>query len=286
MHTQQRGSAWSIKLVYTLYQILGYTFIYYLMYPVTFFYFIFASNVKNALKIYYSKLGIPFTSTVYYTHLRLFAVCMVDRFISKVQPNIYHYTYSNYEELNSLLEEGGILLTSHYGGWAVSSNSAHTQNTLHIVMKEVIQNNIKEIENSLEQVKKNTKIIDLAKGDLTVSIQIANALLENELVAIMADRVNHEKYALALPFFGQLANFNKNPFQIAYSSQKNLIILFAVFTQINTYTIIHKKIILDYSIKKEESIKQAMQEYILLYETVLKEHPNQWFNFYNFWEKK
>ncbi|XQC05512.1 hypothetical protein ACOAJ8_11270 [Arcobacter cryaerophilus gv. pseudocryaerophilus] len=61
MATIQRGSGWSIKLVFTLYKFFGYKFTYYLMYPVTFFYFIFASNVYKSLKIYYEKLNIPFT---------------------------------------------------------------------------------------------------------------------------------------------------------------------------------------------------------------------------------
>ena len=55
--TKQRGSGWSISLVFNLYKIFGYKFIYYLMYPVTFFYFIFATNVRDALKIYYKHLS-------------------------------------------------------------------------------------------------------------------------------------------------------------------------------------------------------------------------------------
>jgi predicted LPLAT superfamily acyltransferase len=286
MQTKQRGSAWSIKLVFNLYKLFGYTFIYYLMYPVTFFYFLFAHNVKDSLKIYYKHLGMRFTTITYFTHLRIFAVCMVDRFISRINPNIYTYTYSNFKELNDLLEEGGILLMSHYGGWAVSSNSAHTNNQIHIVMKEVLLDGIKEIENKLKPIKQNTSIIDLSKGELNVSIQIANALLENELVAIMADRTNHAKYNLMFPFLEENAYFNKNPFQIAYSSEKNLIAFFVVFTHMKTYKVIHKKIVFDFSLNKEACIKKAMHEYIALYENLLKQHPYQWFNFYNFWEKK
>ena len=51
MTTKQRGSGWSIKLAFNLYKLFGYKFIYIIMYPVTFFYFIFASNVKESLKI-------------------------------------------------------------------------------------------------------------------------------------------------------------------------------------------------------------------------------------------
>lgn len=89
--TKQRGSAWSIKLVFNLYKIFGYKFIYLLMYPVTFFYFMFASNVKEALKIYYSQLNLSFNNRVYFNHLRMFAICMVDRFISRLSPESYTF---------------------------------------------------------------------------------------------------------------------------------------------------------------------------------------------------
>ena len=96
MATVQRGSGWSIKLVFTLYKIFGYKFTYFLMFPVTFFYFLFASNVKIALKIYYAKLDIEFSNKIYYKHLFNFAICMVDRFISKYDCKSYNFTYNGF----------------------------------------------------------------------------------------------------------------------------------------------------------------------------------------------
>ena len=149
-----------------------------------FFYFLFASNVKASLKIYYQHLNIPFSYKIYFEHLRIFAVCMMDRFISKVDSKSYSFEYKEKERVKTLLDDGCILLFSHFGGWASASSSPNTSNKIHIVMKEVLLEGIKQIEESVEQQSNNLNIIDLNSGGISISIQIANALMNNEIVAI------------------------------------------------------------------------------------------------------
>ena len=69
------------------------------MYPVSYFYFIFASNVKKSLKIYYKTLNLEFNNWVYFEHLRMFAMCLCDRFISKYDPSSYTFVYENGKKL-------------------------------------------------------------------------------------------------------------------------------------------------------------------------------------------
>lgn len=286
MQTQQRGSAWSIKLVFNCYKLFGYSFIYYLMYPVTFFYFLFATNVRTALKAYYAHLKQPFTPFVYYKHLRYFAICMVDRFISRIDAQSYTYEYTNKEALTSQLNEGCILLLSHYGGWATASNTPHVNNKVHIVMKEVLLSGIKDIENSLENKCENINIIDLNNGGIRATLEISTALQNNEIVAMMADRANDKKYHQYMPFLGKKAGFNKNPFQIAYKLDQPLILFFVIHKDIQHYKVVHLRIKLNQNLSQEEAITEGLTRYINALEDVLKEHPEQWFNFYNFWEKE
>ncbi|WP_428025197.1 lysophospholipid acyltransferase family protein [Arcobacter sp.] len=266
-----------------MYKIFGYNFIYYLMYPVTFFYFIFASNVKESLKIYYETLGLKFTNLIYFEHLRMFAICMVDRFISKVSPSDYKYIYDDKEELTDILNSGKILLLSHYGGWATASNTPHIKNKINIVMKEVLLNSIKNIENSIENKNYKVNIIDLNEGGVSSSIKIANALLSDEIVAMMGDRSNEKKYNEKVKFFDKYAGFNKNPFQIAYKLKKPIVIFFVSNIAKQTYEVKYFNIELNFNLKEKEAIDIAIKEYVKLFEDILLKYPNQWFNFYNFW---
>lgn len=283
MKTQQRGSGWSISLVFNLYKVFGYKFIYYLMYPVTFFYFIFATNVKNALKIYYKNIGFKFNNRIYYEHLRIFAICMVDRFISKVDAKSYTYSYDNITIPTQLLNSGAILLHSHFGGWAASSNSAHITNKINIVMQEVLLESIKQVENSLECKKKSINIIDLNQGALSVSIQIANALMKNEIVAIMGDRASSKQGEIKVDFFNKKASFNKAPFQLAYKTNTPILVYFIALVGMRQYEVKYIAIKLDTTREENEAINQAANKYIKKYEEILRKYPNQWFNFYNFW---
>ena len=283
MKTKQRGSGWSIALVFNLYKLFGYKFIYYLMYPVTFFYFIFASNVKTSLKIYYKNIGQEFNNKIYFEHLRVFAICMVDRFITKADAKSYSFEYDNIEIPTKILNDGTILLYSHFGGWAASSNSSHVKNKVNIVMQEVLLDEIKEIEDSLE-AKENINVIDLNQGMISVSVQIANALMDNEIVAIMADRASNEKGVIETEFFKKKAKFNKNPFQIAYKMDKPILVYFIILQDIQKYKVEYLVINLDKTKNEEEAIEIALDQYVKKYEEVIVNHPNQWFNFYNFWE--
>lgn len=288
MSNKQRGSAWSIKLAFNLYKLFGYKFVYFIMYPVSFFYFLVASNVRLALKDYYKKLGIPFTNWTYFHHLRMFANCLVDRFISKYDPSSYNFIHKAEDKENAIkvLNKGTILLFSHFGGWATSSNKPITNNRVNIVMQEVILEGIKDIENSIEKKVSNTKVIDLAQGQIAVSIEIANAISNQEVIAIMSDRPTTDKYKYKVEFFGEDAYFNENPFKIAYKTKTSLLSYFAINTGLQEYTVKTIELKLDYKLKEKEAIKLAINEYVKEFEKILKQYPNQWFNFYKFWEKE
>ena len=252
------------------------------MYPVTFFYFIFATNVKESLKIYYKHLNIEFTNALYYEHLRIFAITMVDRFITKVDPKSYKFIYD--ENLPTILNSATILLHSHFGGWASSANASKTNNKINIVMQEALMDSIKSIEDSID-IKTNLSVIDLNSGTLSVSIEIANALMNNEIVAIMGDRASNIKSVILTEFLGEKAGFNKNPFQIAYKMDIPITAFFVMYIQPQVYKIEYLNINLDKSETEDEAINKALKTYVKLYEELIRKYPNQWLNFYDFWAK-
>lgn len=282
---KQRGSKWSVQLAFQVYHLLGYKFLYYLLYPITFFYFLVAKNAKEPLKTYYKNLGLEFTTRVYYTHLRIFAICFVDRFASKINPENYTFDYEDLKTPKDILNSGCILIHSHFGGWAASSNGAHVDNKINIVMQEAMLDGIRELEQTLE-MKSQLHVIDLAQGTIAVSIQIANALMNEEVVAVMADRAANKKAKEAALFLDKEANFNKNPFQIAYKTDKPMLAYFIIWAGIQKYKVEYLEIYLDKEKKEAEAVEEALNKYVHKLEEVVKRYPQQWFNFYDFWEKK
>ncbi|NOR55546.1 MAG: lipid A biosynthesis acyltransferase [Sulfurovum sp.] len=283
--SKQRGSGWSIRLALFLHRVLGYKFLYYLLYPITFFYFLLAPNVKKVLKVYYANLGMTFSNRVYYEHLRLFAICMVDRFASKINPEAYTFDYAELENPKEILESGCILVYSHFGGWAASSNSGHIENKINIVMQEAMLEGIQDLEKNIK-VKSQVNVIDLNEGAISVSVQIANALMNDEVVTVMGDRAANVKSESEMMFLNHKASFNKNPFQIAYKTSKPVLVYFIILTGIQSYKVEYIKIIMDKEKSEALAVSEALEKYVNKLEEVVKMYPNQWFNFYDFWEKK
>lgn len=287
MKTKQRGSAWSIKLVYNLYRLFGYNFIYYLMYPVSYFYYLKAKNVKEALALYYEHIGKAFTPRVHHDHLRHFAICMCDRFISLVDPTSYTYEINKREALEADLNKGAILLLSHYGGWASAANCfGYLGLKMNIVMQEAMMQGIKDIEESIKSSNtSHIKVIDTAKGGIAVTLEIAKALSGNELVAMMADRATSHKNSKGIEFFNKEGFFNKNPFEIAYKTNQPMIALFIRYISPQHYEIDHVKLEMDTDEKMEDEVERCMKIYADRFKDNIHLYPQGWFNFYDFWEK-
>lgn len=254
------------------------------MYPVTFFYALISTNVRVALNDYYAHLGIKLGFWQYFEHSRIFAVTMVDRFITKADPASYKFVYDDSDRPLEIFSNATILVLSHFGGWAASSNSSRSTNTMNIVMQEAMKDTIKTIEDEIGY-KDTQKIIDINKGPIAVSISIANALMANEVVAIMGDRASNPNATIKCEFLGEDAYFNKNPFQIAYKMKKPMVAYFVMLSGFQTYKIEFIEIAVDYEKKASEAIEEAVKIYVKKYEEVVKKYPNQWLNFYDFWKK-
>jgi len=287
MSQKQRVGGFVVRTLYKIYQLLGYKFVYYSLYLVVAYYFLFAKNVKISLKLYYSRLGIPFSYKNYFRHLFNYAVATSDRFISKSDPQLYTFHNQNRPQLLKEIEEGSILLLNHFGGWATASNYFQYEGKkFHMVMNEAMLKSAKEFEEIIDKKnKEHINIIDLSNGMIQAYIEIANALLSNQSVALMGDRAISEKNEKKLDFFGEKANFNQNPFIIAHKTKKPIVIIFVILKEALQYEIVFKKIEPDISLSQEEAVDKAMDEYIEYLSDILKQYPLQWFNFYNFWEK-
>jgi len=287
MSQKQRVGGIVVRTLYKIYQLFGYKFVYYSLHLVVLYYFLFAKNVRKALKIYYKHLDIKFSNKLYFQHLLHYAIATSDRFISKSNPELYEFINKERTTLLKEINNGSILLANHFGGWATATNYFKDANTnIHVIMNEAMLNSAKNFEDIIKRKhKENINIIDLSKGMIHAYITIANALLANESVALMGDRTIDAKHNYPINFFGEKANFNKNPFLIAYKTKKPIILIFVIYKELLKYEVVFHKIELDYSLSLEEAINQTMEQYVKYLSDTLVQYPTQWFNFYNFWKK-
>ncbi len=279
MEIKQRGNALGHKVLLFIYRIFGYGFVAFILNFVALYYVFFTPSIRKSLQSYYKHQGIKLTNRVYFENIKAFSLSIFDRFVSRINPQDLSYTRYHTEVIDQL-QDGGVILLSHVGSWASASNALGKKfPTMNIVMRENTQENINKVEESNKRANEDiVKIIDLNRGAIAANIQIANALMNKELVALMADRVVDARQVVTVDFFNSKVQINKNPFDIASRLKKPLVAIFVMNTGVKKYELSLNRI-------NESSIEDMAQQYAALLEKTITKYPNQWYNYYDFFKE-
>ena len=136
-------------------------------------------------------------------------------------------------------------------------------------------------------------VIDANNIDVATAIKMKEHIHDGNLVVIAGDRTS--AYArernIVTTFFGEPAKFPEGAFSLSGILNAPIYFIFAIrkkdFDIRSAYElhVVRAKTSLECSrSERPERLKMLLQEYTELLERFCKEHPYQWYNFYNFWE--
>jgi len=287
MWIKQRGNQLGYKIILTIYQLVGYKGTKSAIWLVSFFYALTTTKEREAIKDYYARVGVSYSFLYYVSHINQFSLSIFDRFVTKIDPNIFKIERIN---LDAFLDKNSnrILALSHIGNWANTFVAFKYENrTIHITADEKLKESIASYEQSLEhQNSANIKFINLKEG-LKASIEMVQALQKGDDLAIMVDRLVDPNKFVEVTFLGSKTRFNKNPFEIAYNREVDMMGVTVIRSADKEYRVIFSDLIkVDKSIKKEEAVAIMASKYATYLEDILHQYPKQWFNFYKFWENE
>lgn len=282
---KQRGSGKGLYIVYLFFRLFGYSGLRFVLFFVVLYFSLTAPALKRSLREYYMLCTGKFNFRIYYHHLFHFALVFADRFLSKKFTERYHIHAQNQRPYLSNINKGVLFLFSHVGDWSTCGLLPSEKNRpINIVMHEVIKESIQGFGKFIEGKSQNTiRVIDLSEGPIAVAVRIAKAFQNGEIVAMMADRFLTREQSIPVTFLGQRVIINKNPFEVAYNRDVPLIALLSLREKDYHYNANYYWLTpYDRTIPKEEAIAVAAQEYATILEKVVQEHPDQWFNHYDF----
>ena len=155
---------------------------------------------------------------------------------------------------------------------------------INIVMKEVVKESIQDFSKAIEDPTLPTiNVIDLNQGTISVAVQIAKALQNYEIVAMMTDRLLHPEGGVKVTFLGRSIQINKNPFEVAYNRNVPIVAVFSLRMDDYCYNVYYYRLDpFDITLLKEEAIAITAQKYADLLEKMVRDYPDQWFNHYDF----
>jgi predicted LPLAT superfamily acyltransferase len=286
---KSKGTPLGYRIFVWVLKIFGVLPAYFLLRFVALYYFFFSYKASRQIYLlYHRKLGYSRFSSFakLYKNYYLLGQSIIDKVVvmSGIKNN-FSFDFDGEENLRKIttLKKGGILLSAHIGNWDVAGHLfTRLETPINIVLYDGEHEQIKQY---LEGVtgKRNMNVI-LIKNDLSHIYAISEAFGKNELVCMHADRFLPGNKTLAADFLGEKARFPIGPFLLASKFKVPVSFVFAVKENKLHYHLFASGI-KDYSLFQKELVMQEMlNDYAAEMEKKLKQYPEQWFNYYNFWE--
>ncbi|MBS1577231.1 MAG: lipid A biosynthesis acyltransferase [Bacteroidetes bacterium] len=261
---------------------------YFLLYFVTFWYYLFSFRSNGIMyRFFTKKIGFGSFQSIrwIYRNYYLFGQTIIDRIVvMSGMPNRFTFNFDGEGHLHEMvsLKKGGLLLSAHIGNWEIAGHLLKRLNTrINIVMFDGEHQQLKQYLTSITG-ERNANII-VIKNDLSHIYQIKEAFDKNELVCMHADRFVEGVKTAEADFLNEKARFPIGPFVLADKFKVPVSFVFALkesklhyhffATQGKVYEgedriMVQQKMLGDFTTEMEDKVKL---------------HPEQWYNYYEFW---
>lgn len=218
-----------------------------------------------------------------YKNFCLFGQVVVDKFAMYAgkQFDIEIEGYAHFRNLEEQ-SEGFIQLSAHVGNYEIAGYTLKAENKrLNALVfggeKETVMANRKRM---FEEA--NIRMIGIS-SDMSHLFEINNALSNGEIVSMPADRMLGSAKQISHTFLGKSASFPAGPFTVATSRSLNVLAVNVMKTSSSSYKIIIAPLAYDKTAPKKEQIMQLSSAYVRELERIVRQYPEQWYNYYDFW---
>jgi len=263
---------------------------YFLLRIVTLYYLLFSfKSTRHSFNYFREKLGYSVLKSILkvYRNYNLLGQSLIDKVVVIAGiPNKFTFNLDGIENLRKIatLNKGGLLLTAHIGNWETASHLLTDINArINIV---TFDGENPEIKDYLKSVTgKNAVNFIPIKDDLSHVFKISEAFLDNELVCMPADRFIEGNKTITVKFLGADAKFPLGPFLLAARFKVPVSFVYGMKESTYHYHFYGSEI-KDYSyLERDDAVQQIVRDFVADMESKVKKYPEQWYNYYNFWEQ-
>ena len=249
------------------------------------FYFLFSKGRRPMYRFFRRRFGFsPWRSFVWtFRNFRRFSQIILDRF-RMYAGGKFEFEIDNYHlyEECAAAEPGFLILSAHVGSYEaagymlVATKKRYNALVFAGEAETVMRNRQKMFDET------NIRMIPV-RDDMSHIFMINGALENGESVSFPSDRVVGGQKTVMCDFFGAPARFPLGPFLIA--AQRNIAVLsiHVMKESVKKYHIFIEKLQNNGESIREKAANYARQ-YAAHVESVVRKYPEQWFNYYDFWE--
>lgn len=239
----------------------------------------------TAYRYFRQRLGYGCLRASWYTYVNhcLFAQVVVDRFAvfagKRFKLDIDGYEYFQQLELET---KGFVILSSHIGcyevaGYSLISKSKRFNALVFGGEKATVMKGRQE---ALSE--HNIRMIPV-REDMSHLFIVNEALSNNEIMSMPADRIVGSAKVVKVNFFGETASLPAGPFSVATMNGFEALAVNVMKISAKRYKIYVTRLSYDTQAPRKQQMQQLANCYVEELERRVRQYPSQWFNFYDFW---
>ena len=239
----------------------------------------------TAYRYFRQRLGYGCLRASWYTYVNhcLFAQVVVDRFAvfagKRFKLDIDGYEYFQQLELET---KGFVILSSHIGcyevaGYSLISKSKRFNALVFGGEKATVMKGRQE---ALSE--HNIRMIPV-REDMSHLFIVNEALSNNEIMSMPADRIVGSAKVVKVNFFGETASLPAGPFSVATMNGLDALAVNVMKISAKRYKVYVTRLSYDTQAPRKQQMQQLANCYVEELEHRVRQYPSQWFNFYDFW---
>jgi predicted LPLAT superfamily acyltransferase len=261
-----------------------------LLYPITLYFVLTGRAARRASQEYLTRLqGHPAKWWQVFGHFHCFAATILDRvYLLKGQFDRFDVTVHQKEVLDSQIETGNgcILLGSHLGSFEVLRTIGVTKKAFPLKVLMDISHNEK-LTMFLDALNPEIASTVIVPDHPDTLLRVKESVDAGYLIGILGDRPTSDGKTAQCSFLGAPTSFPAGPIILAAMMHCPTILFFGIYQGGNRYEIFFEKfadhIVLNRE-RRSEEIQQWIQRYVERLEHYARLAPDNWFNFYPFWD--
>lgn len=291
LRQRERGHLFFYRFIIWVALSLGRPAARFLLYPICAYYLIFSTKARRAVGNFL-EVGLKrkVTLVTLFHHYYSFASTLLDRvYLLLGQFSRFKIDIHGIECLDHYSDrgQGCILLGSHLGSFEIvrAIGIARQQPKIKVLMHEL---NASKIGGIIRHLSPQIADTIIAVGDPETMLQVKECVDRGGLVGIMGDRLMGHEHHVPCMFLGRQAFFPSGSIRLAHAVKAPIVLFFGLYRGANRYEIHFEPFADEVSLNgntREQDIRAWTQRYAARLEHYCRMAPDNWFNFYDFWQE-
>jgi hypothetical protein len=262
------------------------------LYGIALYFVLFAPAARRASRNYLGRaLGRWAEWSDGYQHVLSFASTIHDRvYLLNDRFDLFDIEVVGADELLAALDRqpGALLIGAHLGSFEVLRAVGRSRAGLKVAML-MYEENARKINATLEAINPAASGDIIPLGRIDSMLEARAKLDQGFLVGMLADRSLGDDATVDCEFLGKNAPFPVGPFRMAAMLQRPVFFMAGLYLGTNRYRI-HFEPLADFTstprAERQAAIKAAIHAYAGRLTHYCRLAPYNWFNFFDFWQKK